>query len=203
MNSILPDQGAPKRLVENCLTLDLAPLMRLSRVPEGQEGSGELRWSVEGETIGEISFGLDFRMPENARLILNFYAPQINGELKAVKQTIHLAKTRQHLGGYRWWLFCPITGKRARTLHLPPNGRIFASREALRLCYRVERLDHFDRAFEKMFRVQRRLRQPEGLGTTIERPKGMWRRTFERHLERFLKAEIACMDEIGALIQAS
>lgn len=94
-----------------------------------------------------------------------------------------------------------MTGKRVRTLHLPPNGRRFASREALGLAYRVERLDHFDRPFEKLFRVQRRLGQPQELGAELDRPKGMRRRTFARHVERMAAAELACANRIAALIE--
>lgn len=156
MGSILSGRRNGKPLVENCLTIDLARIMRLAPIGLGQSGHGELHWSIDGQQLGAIRFRLDLREIETARLILYFYAVQPNGERVPRKQTIALATTPQHLGGKRWWLRCPVTGKRVRTLHLPPERNRFASREAWGLAYRVERLDHFDRPFEKLFRVQRR-----------------------------------------------
>ncbi|MDR3562649.1 MAG: hypothetical protein P4N59_14605 [Negativicutes bacterium] len=201
MGSILSGRRNGKPLVENCLTIDLARIMRLAPIGLGQSGHGQLHWSIEGQQLAAIRFRLDLRELENARMILYFFAAQPNGERAPRKQTITLVTTPQHLGGKRWWLRCPMTGKRVRTLHLPPDRSRFASREALGLAYRVERLDHFDRPFEKLFRVQRRLGQPQAFGAGLERPKGMWRRTFARHAERLMTAELACMNGIAALIE--
>jgi hypothetical protein len=159
-----------------------------------------LNWSIDGQAVASIRFRLDLRDKGAARLILNL-CPKGNGESRPTRQTIALTVTQQHLGGKRWWLRCPMTGRRVRTLHLPPGCDRFASREAWGLAYRVERLDHFDRPFEKLCRVQRRLGQSQGLATGIERPKGMWRRTYARHVERFVAAERECMAGIVALIK--
>lgn len=200
MGSILSGRRNGKPLVENCLTLDLAMIMRLGPIGMGQAGNGELNWSIDGQPLASIRFRLDLRDMGAARLILNL-CPKGNGESGPTRQTIALTATQQHLGGKRWWLRCPVTGKRVRTLHLPPGGDRFASRQAWGLAYRVERLDHFDRPFEKLFRVQRRLGQVQGLGAGLERPKGMWRRTYARHVEGFIAAERACMTGIAALIE--
>jgi hypothetical protein len=201
MGSSLSGRRNGKPLVENCLTIDLAKIMRLAPIGEGQSGSGEIRWSIDGQPICAIRFRLDLRNADTARLIAEFPVSLPNGEYKQQRQAVRLLTTTQNFGGKRWWLQCPVTGKRVRTLHLPANRDRFASREALGLAYRVERLSHFDRPFEKLFRVQRRLRQPEGFGAGIERPKGMWRRTFARHADRLVRAEIACANEIVALIE--
>ncbi len=201
MGSYLSGRRNGKPLVEDCLTVDLARIMRLGAVRNGQVGSGELYWSIDGQRVASIQFRLDFRDTGNPHLILFFNSKQPSGERRPSKQTIALTATEQHLGGKRWWLRCPVTGKRVRTLHLPPNGNRFASRDALGLAYRVERLNHFDRPFEKMFRVQRRLGQPQAFGAGLERPKGMWRRTYARHVERLMAAELACVNGIVALIE--
>jgi hypothetical protein len=200
MGSSLSGRRNGKPLVESCLTVDLAQIMRLAPISDGQSGNGQLSWSIDGQEVAWIRFRLDLRETANARLIVVFF-PQADGERRATRQTIALATTLQHLGGKRWWLRCPMTGKRVRTLHLPPGGDRFASREAWGLAYRVERLDHFDRPFEKLFRVQRRLGQGQGLAAGIERPRGMWRRTYVRHVEQFIAAERACMTGIAALIE--
>ena len=175
-------------------------LMRLGPIGEGQSGHGQLQWSIEGQSIGAIRFRLDLRDRENARLILYFYVNQPDDEPKPKKQTIMLTSTLQNFGGIRWWLRCDVTGERVRTLHLPPNGDRFASRRALGLAYRVERLSRFDQPFEKMFRVQRKLGAAQGLAADVKRPKGMWRRTFARHVVRLEQCDVACMEQIAALI---
>lgn len=192
-----------ERLVDDCLALDLAWLMRLGPVRTGQRGSGKVQWSIGGTTTGEIRFRLDLRKTGTASLILKFNACGKDGIRQPVTQIFCLEALPQNFGGLRWWLHCPATGKRVRTLHLAPGRNLFASREALGLAYRVERLDHFDRAFEKVFRAQRRLGQPHGLGHGLERPKGMWRRTFNRHVAALERHDLACGKQIAALIPKS
>lgn len=190
-----------KRLVEDCLTLDLAWLMRLASIRAGQSGNGEIKWAVDGNAIGTLLFRLEMREAENARLYLQYIpAKQLAGR-KHVRQVIALTTTAQNLGGRRWWMHCPITGERVRILYLPTATDRFASRKAWGLAYRVERLSRFDRPFEKLFRAQRRLSGAQGLAMGLERPKGMWRRTFARHVDRFWALDKACLQQIVALVE--
>ena len=137
-------------LVEDCLTLDLAWLMRLAPIGDGQAGSGKLEWSIDGEIIASAHFRLDLREIETAQLTV---MRGLSG-IEPIRQEIALTATSQHLGGHRWWMCCPVTGERVRTLHLPPGSERFAGRKAAGLVYRVERLARFDRPFEKLFRAQ-------------------------------------------------
>ena len=180
-----------RTLVEDCLTLDLARLMRLGPIRAGLAGDGQMEWSIEGQGIGSIQFRIDLRRPEAAQLILA-YVLKVEGESRVVAQRIRLAFTVPEFGGMRWWMLCPETGKRVRCLHLSPAGDRFASREALGLVYRVERLAHADRPFEKLFRQQGRLGGKRGWSTVPARPKGMWRRTYERHLARLAVLDADC-----------
>lgn len=189
-----------KRLVEDCLTLDLAWLMRLAPIRAGQAGNGEIKWAVDGHAIGSLCFRLDLRATETARLTLRYALATPEGKRTPVRQVIALSALPQHLGGHRWWLRCPITGERARVLYMPPDGDRFASRKAWGLAYRVERLNRFDKPFEKLFRVQRRLGNGQGLGTGLEKPKGMWQRTFARHAKRFEALDLDCAVKIAGLI---
>ena len=131
MGSTQPRRWDGKPLVENCLTIDLAWLMRLAPIRHGQLGSGEIFWQADGATVRSGKFCLDLRCIDNAHLTIRS---------QAVTQTIVLVAVPQHFGGYRWWFRCPITGERARTLHLPPGEAYFAARKAWGLAYSVERL---------------------------------------------------------------
>jgi hypothetical protein len=189
------------RLVEDCLALDLAGLMRLGPIREGMTAHGELAWSQNGEQIQAIRFRLHLRRVDEASLTLQYQLCSANRQPREISQEIQLAHTRPNFGGRRWWLRCPVTGERARTLYLPPAGERFASRKAWGLAYRVETLNRFDRPFEKLFRAQRRLGHPQSLAAGLERPKGMWRRTFARHAKRFAVLDLNCAEKISVMIE--
>lgn len=201
MGSIHSGAHSSKCLVEDCLSLDLAWLMRLGPIRDGQAGSGEVVWSYGTERVARIRFRLDFRRSDKARLILNYALAQSDGSYKPTTQIFALTSTEQHFGGRRWWMRCPVTGQRVRTLHLPMGSDRFVGRNAAGLAYRVERLSHFDRPFEKRFRAQRRLGGAQGLGAGLERPKGMWCRTYSRHLSRFAQLDAVCAEKIANLIE--
>jgi hypothetical protein len=57
-----------------------------------------------------------------------------------------------------------------------------------------------DRAFEKLFRLQRKLGSYEGWEAGLQRPNGMWQRTYERHFDRDLELDAECAVEMMAVI---
>jgi hypothetical protein len=178
-------------LVEDCLTLDLARLMRLGPMRDGLAGGGFLEWRQDGEAIGSVRVRLDLREAKPARLVLA-YCVTVDGKPCIVSQSIRLAFTVPQFGGRRWWMLCPVTGERVRCLHLPPGEDRFASRKAWGLSYRMERLGQFDRPFEQLVRRQRRLGGNGGWGTVPVRPKGMWQRTYGRHLGQLAALDAGC-----------
>lgn len=98
------------------------------------------------------------------------------------------------------WLICPYKHIRVAKLYLPNGGDRFASRKAWRLAYNSQRVAHRDRAFEKLFRLQRKLGCEQGYDSFIRRPKGMWNRTFDRYLERFEELDAQCSAEMAMLV---
>jgi len=97
-------------------------------------------------------------------------------------------------------MICPFKGIRVGKLYLPSGGDCFASRKAWRLGYQSQRVADRDRAFEKLFRLQRKLGCDQGYDLWIRRPKGMWHRTFDRHLERFEELDAQCGAEMAMLV---
>jgi hypothetical protein len=175
--------------------------MRLGPVKGEQAAYGQVEWSRDDTKVGNLNFRLELDFPEFCRLVLDFAVSNPDGQNAPVRQVIALTLTQQNFGGRRWWMVCPITGQRARILHLRPGDDRFASREALELAYRSERLTHFDRPFERMFRAQRKLGRAAGLGVEVTRPKGMWRRTFACHQTHFQQLDLACVRQIEGLIE--
>jgi hypothetical protein len=182
-----------KALVEEALRVDLGYMLRSGLAKAGQHFAGTLRWTWGGEPCGEVCYDCDMRDAARSRLILSFTYRAKDGEEHApIRQVIDLTYTVPHLGGRRWWMICPTSGERVGKLYLPGHGKRFASRKAWRLGYQSQRLAHHDRPFERMFRLQKRLGHPQGYDNGLFRPKGMWHRTYERHLERFEQIDRQC-----------
>lgn len=201
MGSPLSGRWGGRTLVEDALTLDIARLMRDGQMTDGAAGTGILSFFAGGRPVAVARYRFNLRQPKTAHLTLHFYSTASDGMPRYVVQRIELAFTVPHFGGRRWWMRCPVTDSRARTLHLPPSGDRFASREAWRLGYCMERLAPFDRLFEKLYRLQRKLGGVQGWGAVPTRPKGMWRRTFARHLARHESLDNECGLEMLALIR--
>ena len=98
---------------------------------------------------------------------------EVNGE--PIAQTFELAGTAMRVGGVRWTVKCPESGKMVRDLYL--HDRHFRSRHALGLsyCSNWRKKRHWERAK----RLMDRLGATEWREPPI-RPKNMQRRTFKR-----------------------
>src|SRR6266545_5986036 len=101
---------------------------------------------------------------------------QVNGE--PIAQTFALAGTAMRVGGVRWTVKCPESGKMVRDLYLLLRGNHthFRSRHALGLsyCSNWPKKRHGERAKKLMDRLGARWGEPP------IRPKNMQRRTFKR-----------------------
>ena len=179
--------------------VDLAWMIRTGKAIPGQWISGGLSWSCGGQHAGSVSYVANMEDPEDSYLQLSFW--QGSGDAREyVDQKVRLAFTEPNYGGRRWWMVCPYSGRLAGKLYLPNGGDRFASRKAWRLAYQSQRVAHRDRPFEKLFRLQRKLGCEQGWDSWIRRPKGMWHRTFERHLAEFERLDAHCGAEMAMLV---
>lgn len=179
--------------------IDLAWMIRNRRAVPGQWISGSLSWSCGGESAGSVSYVARMEDPYNSELQLTYWRGS-GDEREYVEQRVRLVFTEPNFGGRRWWMVCPFKHIRVGKLYLPNGGDRFASRKAWRLAYQSQRVGHRDRAFEKLFRLQRKLGCDQGYDSYIWRPKGMWQRTFDRHVERFEELEAECSAEMAMLV---
>ena len=179
--------------------IDLAWMIRTGRAKPGQWILGSLSWTCGGEPAGWISYSANMEDPYASELKLSFNRG--SGESReSVEQRIRLVFTEPNFGGRRWWMICPYKGIRVGKLYLPNGSDRFASRKAWRLAYQSQRVSHRDRPFEKLFRLQRKLGCDQGYDSFIRRPKGMWNRTFDRHLERFEELDAQCAAGMAMLV---
>lgn len=187
-----PTADASKRI-------DIAWMIRTGRAVPGQWLRGSLSWSCGGDPAGSISYEADLRDQEAAELRLSYWRGD-EPDRELVKQTVRLVYTQPNYGGRRWWMICPFRHNRVGKLYLPGGGDRFAGRQAWRLGYQSQRVAHRDRPFEKLFRLQRKLGCEQGWDSFIRRPKGMWHRTFDRHLERYEELDDECSVEMMRMI---
>ena len=171
--------------------IDIAWMVRTRRVVPGGQCWGSLSWNCGGEPAGSISYEADMRDVDWAWLRLS-YTRGSEPDREHVRQQVRLTYTEPNYGGRRWWMICPYSHRRVGKLYLPPSGDRFAGRAAWRLGYHSQRVAHRDRAFEKLFRLQKKLGCDQGWEAGLYRPKGMWRRTFERHLEEYERLDGEC-----------
>ncbi len=181
------------------LRIDLAWMLRTGQAKEGAHISGTLRWTCRGEPSGSITYTASMHQPGEERLELS-YSRGSGDEQEQVRQTVRLCHTVPRYGGKRWWMICPFRHIRVGKLYLPPGGDRFASRQAWRLGYQSQRDAARDRPFERLARLQKKVGSEQGWETPLKRPKGMWNRTFERHLKRYWQLDEQCAAEMMVMM---
>ena len=182
--------GRPTK--ENSLVVDLGLMLRSGWIRDGASGSGLLRWLRNDEEYATTSHRYDMRDPNNASLTLIYRRRRYGEDWTSREQRIRLSYTVPPYGGRRWWMLCPVNGDRIGKLYLPSGGDIFAGRRAWRIAYQSQRITERDRVFEALFRLQRKLGCTQGWEQPIMRPKGMWRRTFERFEDEYWDLDARC-----------
>lgn len=176
-------------IVEASAVIDLAWMLRTGWAKPNAVLAGCLSWASRGQPLCQVDYMAHMATPGAERLELS-YAGGV------VQQTVRLCHTTPNYGGKRWWIICPYRGARVNKLYLPPGGDRFASRQVWRLGYRSERSTEQARALDRLFALQRRLGCPEGLSVFPKRPKRMWQRTYERHLQRYWELQDAAHSEV-------
>jgi hypothetical protein len=190
-------RGYGKPVKEDGLAINLALCLRRGWVRNGWSGSGRLTWTGSGGWSASINHTYNLLDPENAWMKLNYRNRRGGDDWVSREQHIRLVYTVPPFGGRRWWFECPVRRNRAGVLYLPNGGDIFAGRRAWGIAYRSQRSHSRDRAFERLFAIQRRLGCLEGWEQPIRRPKGMWRRTFERLEAEYWEWDARCALEMA------
>jgi hypothetical protein len=165
--------------VESGLTLDLNRLIRQRDILPGMHISGSLRWNdaQSGEKIASIDCEASLVSQGHAWARLQYVA---DGELMDYRVQIEASPCQY--GGVRWWWICPLSGRRAAKLYLPPDSNVFAARQIHRLAYRSQRDAKIDRTHARQRRLYGKLgaEYDHHEQTPPARPKGMHHKTYER-----------------------
>lgn len=179
--------GSGRDTVESCLALDVNELSRRGCLDAGWIG----RWSWSRDEKEFASIGL---RAERTRLHLLYRVQVGGGAWEEVAEAVDIVRIPCHLGGWRAYFVCPgvvrgvACGRRVVRLYGP--GRYFLCRHCCRLAHASQGEGRWDRALRRVAKAHRRLDDAGGRGAPLPpRPKGMWRRTYERLLARIRDSE--------------
>jgi hypothetical protein len=144
------------------------------------------QWSRQGERFASISVRCD-----GDGVVLSY---AVNGE--NVGERVPLERRPCRFGGARVLFACPRCSRPVLHLHLW-NGR-FVCRHCARLTYAARRERERDRRLRAANRLRCRLGGEPGAAHPLPvRPRGMWRRTYERLVARICAHEDAAMEELA------
>lgn len=174
--------------LDDGLRLDINKLVRDRLISTDCWRSGTLTWTSTrtGQERGNTGYEINTRNPDDMWLRL-YYTKTIRDEKHSMDYKIRLTASRPHYGGKRLWFLCPLTGKRTSVLYCPPGSKWFASRHAYALKYQSQSEDQFGRAVNRKFRLQKKL---DG-ENYYRKPKGMHKKTYDRLLREYWRAEQA------------
>jgi hypothetical protein len=137
------------------------------------------QWWQRDKVTGSISARV--HVDEGKTTLVLSYV--LNGA--SVTQFIRLDTSPCRFGGVRWFAFCPETGRRVGHLYI--GGRGALSRHAYHLAFNSQREGAVDRMFRRRDKLFDRLKSSDP--DMPLRPKGMHRKTYNRHLEGLWKEE--------------
>ena len=122
-------------VVEDCLALSIADLVRQKVIVPGTLERGVWAWSRAGQQPhARVTYEADLRTDKHAAIELRYRIDDRNESSR-----VWLSYTVPQYGGRRWWFVCPLTGNRVAKLYLPPGQSRFASRPAYGLAYSSSR----------------------------------------------------------------
>ena len=188
--------GSGRAKLEACRSIDVNRLHREGCLRAGWMGGWQ--WTRDGEKVASINL-----RAEEDHLHLTYRVRISGGEWEDVAETVRIVRAPCRFGGARPYFICPgvvngvACGRRVAKLHGP--GRYFLCRHCYRLAHASQGEGAGDRTLRRADKIRQRLGGDPGMATPFPaRPKGMWRRTYERLRERAFEAEMRA-DEAFAL----
>jgi hypothetical protein len=179
--------GSGRSTIEACRSIDVNRLHRQGCLRSGWAGGWQ--WKRDGENVASINL-----RSEADRLHLSYRIRICAGDWEDVAETISIVRVPCRFGRTRPYFICPgvvngITcGRRVAKLH--GSGRYFLCRKCYRLAHASQSEGAWDRALRRTNKIRQRLGGDPGVAAPFpEKPKGMWRRTYNRLHEQVFNAE--------------
>lgn len=179
--------GSSRGTVESCRSIDVNRLHREGCLRPGWAGGWQ--WTYDGETGASISL-----RAESDRLHLSYRVRICGGEWEDVVETIRIVRVPCRLGGTRPYFICGDVGsgigcgRRVAKLH--GADRYFLCRRCYRLAHASQSESAWERNLRRSSKIKQRLGgEPGPIAPFPPKPKGMWRRTYERLRRQAIEAE--------------
>ena len=179
--------GFGRDTVESCRSIDVNRLHKTGCLVPGWRGGWE--WKRDGERVAWISM-----RAEERRLVLSYNYRRNGEEWQSVEEPVPIVPVPCRLGGTRPYFICPAVVNGAtcdrRVTKLYGPGRYFLCRHCYRLAYASQSEGAWDRALRRANTIRTRLGgNPDMAAPFPDRPKGMWRRTYDRLRDDAIRAE--------------
>jgi hypothetical protein len=173
--------------VEACRSIDANRLHRQGCLRAGSMVS--CRWSSDGDRVTPTNM-----RAEHDQLHLTYRVRIGGGEWEDVNETVRIVRVACRFGGERPYFVCPgvvngtACGRRVVKLYRP--GRYFLCRHCNRLAHASQSEDAQRRSMRRASKSRQRLGGNAGTASSLPpKPRGMWRRTYERLCEQAVDAE--------------
>lgn len=187
---------AMRETADSCRSLDVNWLHRMGCLACGWAGG--LQWTRAGKKVASISLsaGTD-QLHISCRVRIG------GGAWEDVAETARIVRASCWFGGARRYFICPgvvngvVCGRRVAKLY--GSGRYFLCRHCYRLTYASQREGSWERMLRRANKIRQRLGgEPGMLRPFPEKPKGMWRRTYEQLRKQVRAAELHADKAVAA-----
>lgn len=151
----------------------------------------EITWRRGGEVTGSVAYNVIYADSLPCALRFQYsISSQSQENRENLDYLIKVISTPCHLGGIRWWFFCPlvVNGKlcerRCRILYLPRGEKYWGCRECHKLSYE-SRQNHRSKFYEELVKP---LADMKALEAILNRPVSAKR--VEKLLRRYESAQL-------------
>jgi len=180
--------GSGRDKVEYSRSIDVNRLHKAGCLTSGWTRGWQ--WTQDGEKVASINL-----RAEPDRLHLSYRVRIAGGEWESIEEPVRIVRVPCRFGGARPYFICPgvvngiACGRRVAKLHGP--GRYFLCRHCYRLAHASQSEGQWDRTLRRANKIKQRLGGDPGMAAPFPpKPKGMWRRTYDRLREEAFDAEM-------------
>lgn len=175
-----------KMKVEHCRKLDINKMLKAGVLSPGHWGGWQ--WLQDGEEVASIRFHTD-----KTRIVLNYRWRSRGEDWEDAEQPVPITWTPCRYGGQRPYFQCPgvVNGRCCgkRVVKLYSGGKYFLCRHCYNLAYNCQSETRPDRLLRRANKRRTALGGEPGICSWINKPKGMWQRTYNRHRAEIIAAE--------------
>ena len=180
--------GSGRDKVEYSRSMDVNRLHKAGCLTPGWTRGWQ--WTQDSEKVASINL-----RAEPDRLHLSYRVRIAGGEWESIEEPVRIVRVPCRFGGARPYFICPgvvndiACGRRVAKLHGP--GRYFLCRHCYRLAHASQSEGTWDRTLRRANKIKQRLGGDPGMAAPFpSKPKGMWRRTYDRLREEAFDAEM-------------